>query len=162
MNTTKKVLFTLNIDNIIDIITNSSSELFVLKSDSKEVISNLLETIYPNFREEYDEPIQYKDMNEDDFKSCIHWLYGWSNKKEDCEVFPGFTFEELFEKSPYNHEWRETEYIWKNGVLEDNKDRIIKAIDPNNQLWFLYSIDENPDWDMQEELMTIGTRYHLG
>ena len=42
MNTTKKVLFSLNIDNVIDIITNSSSELFVLKSDNKSVITALL------------------------------------------------------------------------------------------------------------------------
>lgn len=163
MNTTKnkKVLFALNVDNIIDIITNSSSELFVLKSDSKQVVCSLLESVYPDFLDEYREPIQYKDMDEDEFESCIHWLYGWSNEKGECEVFPGFTFDELFEKSDYS--WRDTiEYRWKDGVLAENKDRIIQAIDPNNHLWFLYSRDENPNWEMQEELMQIGRRYHLG
>ena len=69
MNTTKKVLFSLNIDNVIDIITNSSSELFVLKSDNKSVITALLESIYPDFRNEYEEPIQYKDMDKKHFVS---------------------------------------------------------------------------------------------
>lgn len=164
MNTikNKKVLFTLNIDNVIDIITNSSSELFVLKSDSKEIVTSLLESIYPDFTSEYREPIQYKDMDEDEFESCIHWLYGWSNEKGECEVFPGFTFDELFEESPYQYQWKGKEFVWKKGVLEENKARIIQAIDPNNHLWFLYSIDENPRWEMQEQLMQIGTRYHLG
>ena len=160
MNTTKKVLFSLNIDNVIDIITNSSSELFVLKSDNKSVITALLESIYPDFRNEYEEPIQYKDMDKKHFVSCIHSLYGYSFPKEECEVFAGFQFEDLFVKS--NDSWREVEYKWKDGVLADNKDKIIQAIDPNGHLWLLYSKEENPDWDMQEELMRIGTRYHLG
>jgi hypothetical protein len=161
MNGTKKV-FAFNVDNMVDIITNSSSELFVLKSDNKEVITALLESVYPNFRKEYDEPIQYRDLVGRDFVSAIHNLYGWSNEKEHCIVFPGFKFEDIYEESEYNHKWRPIEYRWKDGFIESNKEAIMKAIDPNNQIWLLYSLDENPNWDMQERLMEVATRYHLG
>jgi len=156
----KKILFKFNVDNAIDIITNSSSELFVLKADSNKIVVELLESVYPDFRKEYDEPIQFKDMDAEQFTDCIHWLYGYSEVKEKCASFPGFTFEQMYVKS--EHSWREEEYNWKEGFLEENQEAIIKAIDPLNKQWFLYSKDENPNWDMQEKLMEIGDRYHLG
>ena len=39
---------------------------------------------------------------------------------------------------------------------------MIQDLDPEQKLWFLFSINENPNWEMQENLMNIGTRYHLG
>ena len=160
MNATKKV-FAFHIDNMIDIITNSSSELFVLKADNKENIIALLENVYPDFRDEYEEPRQYKDLDDYGFKSAIEWLYGWSNEKKNCVVFPGFKFEDIYEKSEYARNGR-TEYRWKEGFIQSNREAITNHIDANNQIWLLYSIDENPNWEMQERLMQVATRYHLG
>jgi len=163
MNTIKKLL-TFNIDNQIDIITNSSSELFVFKSDNKEVLISLIESIYPDFRNEYEEPVQYKDMDSNTFENCIEYQYSaWEMKKKDCHIFKGFTFEEMYEKSEYQRSWQnDILYSFKKGFLQSNKDRIIQSIDPNNHLWFLFSIDDNPDWEKQELLQQVAVRYHLG
>ena len=37
-----------------------------------------------------------------------------------------------------------------------------ELLDPNGQIFLMFSIKDNPNWDMQEKLMEIGTRYHLG
>ena len=37
-----------------------------------------------------------------------------------------------------------------------------RRLDPNKEMLFLYSIDENPGWDYQELLMNIMDRIHLG
>lgn len=161
MNIFRKFLC-FNIDNQIDIITNSSSELFVFKSDNKEVITSLIESIYPNFRNEYREPIQYKDMDIDIFENCIEYQYkSWRLPKNNCVVFKGFTFEEMYEKSEYQYQ-KDISYSFKKGFLQNNKDAIIKALDPNNHLWFLYSIDDNPNYEMQELLEQVAIRYRLG
>jgi len=164
MKDTNKKLFIFNIDNQIDIITNSSSELFLFKSDNKEVLISLIESIYPDFRSEYMEPMQYKDMDLYRFESCIEYQFSsWRMEKKDCIVFEGFKFEEIYEKDKYQREWeKNTLYSFREGFLQNNKDRIIKSIDPNNHLWFLYSIEDNPNYEMQELLEQVAVRYHLG
>ena len=47
-------------------------------------------------------------------------------------------------------------------VTNDNRERVIKGIEKSVGRFFLYSIDANPEWEMQEKLMEIGKRYHLG
>ena len=47
-------------------------------------------------------------------------------------------------------------------VTDKNREEIINKLCPNKNMWFLFSIDENPNWDMQEKLMNIAERYHLG
>lgn len=162
MKDSKKVLFVLTVDNVIDIITNSSSELFVLKADSDKVVTELLENVYPDFREEYREPVLLSSLDAYKLDSYLDWINGWACPKEQCVVYDGFTFEEMYEESKYQADWRPTEYCIKKGFVEDNFDKIIKAIDPTNSTWLLYSIDENPNWEMQEKLEQIATRYHLG
>ena len=161
MRDSKKVLFVLTVDNVIDIITNSSSELFVLKADSDKVVTELLENVYPDFREEYREPVLLSSLDAYDLDNYLDWVNGWRRTKEHCVVYDGFTFEEMYEESKYKS-WGDTEYNLKPGFVEDNFDKIIKAIDPTNSTWLLYSIDENPNWEMQEKLEQIATRYHLG
>ena len=158
-----KTLFVLNVDNAIDIITNSSSELFVLKADSAEIVKELLESIYPNYREEYDEPKQIKDMNPYDLESYLEWVNGWEKTRKNCVVYEGFTFDEMYDPYPYPNAWdKEPKFIIKRGFIEDNVEKIVSIIDPGNKTWLLYSINENPDYEMQEKLENIATRYHLG
>ena len=38
----------------------------------------------------------------------------------------------------------------------------LNMLDPENNTWLLYSLDENPNWEYQEKLSTIGERFHLG
>ena len=40
--------------------------------------------------------------------------------------------------------------------------KYINGISPKKDMYFLFSIDENPEWEEQEKLELISTRYHLG
>ena len=39
---------------------------------------------------------------------------------------------------------------------------IINKFNPNHDMWFLFSFYENPNWELQEQLMVIADRFHLG
>lgn len=47
-------------------------------------------------------------------------------------------------------------------VTDENREEVINKICPQKDMYFLFSINENPNWEMQEKLMLIMTRYHLG
>lgn len=52
-----------------------------------------------------------------------------------------------------------------NGVEKNEelfKAAVCKDLDPNGNMWFMFSIDQNPNYEMQENLMSIAERYHLG
>ena len=84
-------LICFNIDHIIDFITNSSSELFVMKSDNKDIVISLIESVFPDFRKGFHEPMQYKDMPEDIFAKCIETIYdSYAKEKEDLFLFSGY------------------------------------------------------------------------
>ena len=71
----KKTLFIFRIQSKSDVITNSSSELFVFNNKNTiEDVEKLLDTIYPEWESEYDHPIYVKDMNDEDFIDYIDWI----------------------------------------------------------------------------------------
>ena len=47
-------------------------------------------------------------------------------------------------------------------VVEENFEEIKNKLDPERELFFLFSLDDNPDWEMQERLSKIMERLHLG
>lgn len=147
------MLICFNIDNIIDIITNSSSELFVMKSDNKEVATALIEAASPNFRQGYHEPMQYKDMSFNMFAECIETIYGcYGKEKEDLFLFSGFSLEEQFAYDEVAQF-----YDRKRSFLKENKEKIISLIDPNNLLWLLVPKEEHEFID--KDLAALGTIY---
>ena len=153
-----KILFTIKPHSIIDVITNSSSELFVGKSQSKDEIKELIKEAYPAYLTEYCEVKNISELTADELDTYLYYHYdGWSNYLQRTKqgVVPGFTKEEMYEVGEYGT------YI-KNDFTENNLDKIKEAIDPKNEMYFLFSIDDNPDWDCQENLMDIMERYHLG
>lgn len=175
----KKKLFVFNIDNTIDLITNSSSELFVLQGDTQEQISELIRSIYPDYLNEYREVVRLKDASEDDKYTYVNWVEeSWYNSerydfklseeeryKKDVEAaiakakkygMKPETFYKGWKKSLENKNWFYTTYS------EKGLNKIIKTVDPDGKIYLLYSIDENPDWEHQERLMEIASRYHLG
>jgi AAA+ ATPase superfamily predicted ATPase len=84
-------------------------------------------------------------------------------------ILNGFTFEELYEeenngKKAWNNE---IQYKLKESenycfVTEKNFEEIKKKLDPNKEMYFLFSKDDNPNWDYQENLMKFMDRLHLG
>lgn len=147
-----KIVFVMNIHSVVDVITNSSSELFVGKHQSKEIIEEMIKLAYPNYLNEYEELKSIDELSDDDLDVYISYHYEiWGNLK----LIDGFSFDEMYEK--------ENDWIYiSNDFVKNNRQKIINAIDPERKMFFLFSIDENPNWEMQGRLENIMTRYHLG
>lgn len=179
-----KTLFVFKPKNVVDIITNSSSELFVLKGETKEIVEEMIANVYPEYKNEYDEVKHISELSVDDLDNYFNYLcspHMWPATKANYPVPDGFTFDELYEpkknwetgeveKPAWNgaiqYELRNnlvTKEKWRSSfVTEENYQEIVNKLDPERKMYFLYSLDENPDWDMQEKLMNIGERFHLG
>ena len=202
-----KVLYIFQPHSIVDIITNSSSELFVFKGKSKETIENAIEEIYPDYLREYEPLVYIMDASIDDIENFLYYHCSpnhWPAERHEYPLIGDYTFDELYEVDeefnlgnrvsyrlkdntrppsfkkikkytdfqkeldPYEEEdWDgETQnHIWhhRRFVTEENRMEVINRIDPKHQMYFMYSRDENPNWECQEMLTEIGgKRYHLG
>lgn len=156
------ILFTLQFHSVLDVITNSSSELFVGIHKSKELMTELVKNIHPRYLDEYDEIKKIDELTEDELYEFISYHFnGWSNRKQQMKysVVNGFTFEQMYEDKVYgNRSYTEI----RDDFIKKNRDGICNGIDHERKMFFMFSNDENPNWDMQEGLMSIMTRYHLG
>lgn len=66
-------MFNFKINSVSNVITNSSSELFVFNdNDSVENVISILDNIYPDWRKEYCDPIRLKDCDNDNFETYCH------------------------------------------------------------------------------------------
>jgi hypothetical protein len=171
-----KVLFTIRPHSIIDVITNSSSELFVGKSQSKKEITELIEAAYPEYLTEYREVLSMEELTVSQLNNYFSYAcspHCWPSSKDMFPVLPGFTFDELYELGKPAWTTREqydlrnndpsAEKPWQSRfVTEANFEEIKNKLDPKREMYFLYSSDENPDWHMQEKLEMFMERYHLG
>jgi len=174
----KRVCFLINPQSIIDVITNSSSELFVFNGNDKEIIEDIIKNVYPDYLLEYEALVSVRELDLEELDSLMNWMTGsycWPARKYQYKIPGSFTFDELYEaesdKPAHNGE---LQYVLKKNyqnpdskwdysfVTEENYEWVSNKLDPTNSMYLLYSYDENPDWDMQEELMNIGDRYHLG
>ena len=174
------VLFILNVHSAIDVITNSSSELFVGKAQSKKLMIELIKSVYPNYLDEYAEIKSTSELSIEEFDQFFSYhcsAHMWPARKKDYPILPGFTFEELYEPErdwntgEVKKAWNgEIQYELRNNsgekygdfVTKNNLKSLKKRVDPKNEMYFLYSLDENPNWEYQEQLMNIMNRYHLG
>jgi len=156
----KKVLFTINLHSMVDIITNSSSELFVGNADSKQEIIKLIETIYPNYLDEYEEVKYIDELTNSEFEDS--YLIVKYDLWDDNILFLAKKFN-LDPKIIYsNLDKKDNEKYWYPELSDKGIEMIKDKIDPNRKMYFLFSINDNPNWDMQEELMNVMEKYHLG
>ena len=175
----KKTLFTINIDNTIDLITNSSSELFILHEDSLETAKEMVEQVYPDYLSEYEELTSLRDSSLDNIRLYIDWVedswydtkpynyYQMSEKeRREYSIKRYIEFANKFDLQPEDiyDNW---DNIYKGDYWYANiSDSVVKLladkIDPDGKIFLLRSISENPNWDYQEQLSNIATRYHLG
>jgi len=163
-----KILFTLQIHSVVDLITNSSSELFVGTYDSKNTVIELIRSVYPNYLEEYEEVKSIDELSIEELEDYIQYNYMYTYKYFDLKldkyvyqhtpphIIPGFKPEEMFDTQCYS-----TIYV-QDFFVEDNYDRIINNLDPEKKMFFLFSKGDNPNWDIQKKLSEIMSRYHLG
>jgi hypothetical protein len=171
-----KTIFVMQIQNTIDLITNSSSELFVLKGGTKEAVIQMLDNIDTAWRKEYAEPKNISELSANELETYFSYAcsaHMWPAKKSMHPVLNGFTFDELYEEDKeHGKNWdgsvdyklknNKDDSRWGNFVTDGNKDSLIGKLDPEKKMWFLFSFDDNPNWDLQEQLMDIAERYHLG
>lgn len=156
----KPVIFVFCVDNAIDLITNSSSELFVFKGDTKKQVSGMIRKVYNNYLREYESLKSIRELNLNELNWYISMHYG-RHGNSHLVVLPGFTEDEMYEK--IERDWRPGGYdVYAKDATEENQEKYIQAIDPDGKLYFMFSKDDNPDWELQEKLMEIGSRYHMG
>lgn len=165
----KSVLIVINVDSQIDLITNSSSELFVMRGTAKEGVEEVIEELYPQYLSEYEKVKNISELTTQELDTYFTYHCNpnfWpATKKSDYPLLPGFTFEELYEEDRtfgdlYGYKLRQNENC--SFVTDGNREEMIEKLCPNKDMYFLYSQDENPDWERQEDLMKVGIRYHLG
>lgn len=164
-------LFVLKIDNCIDIITNSSSELFVLNSESQQIAKELIESIYPNYKSEYEEIVSLRDASTKQIDTYMSWIepeIDWFNhrklsREEEIAYYKSAAEKYGMTPEDYYSNWdsRDNEY-WYGHISEAGLRKSAETLDPGGKIFLLFSIDENPNWDMQEKLMEVASRYHLG
>lgn len=194
-----KTVFLFKIQSYSDVITNSSSELFVINQGekTKEEIISLLNSIYPEWRTEYEEPVPFDQI--EDFELDYMTGYDWSGQEMLNKFLRPYypdkleegveKFNEYFKTAKYKTDavkiaqtynltpeefWDEFD-IWHaelhNGISNkfvnlpylEISEKGRKAVEEQHKNdWLLRSIDENPDWDHQEDLMDVATRIHLG
>lgn len=178
------IVFKINIQSFSNIVTNSSSELFVFVDDNLDFVEELLNKIAPNWKDEY-ELKRAIDCNEDELETLIDNIalpnIEWSSFDSD-------TIEEQLKKYDdaichyFLREWGIDEEEVPS--LFDNWDEPIVDKTPNGTFsWFylqpsykmyeefkrrvkydvtLWSYNDNPDWDTQQKISKYAQRYHLG
>jgi hypothetical protein len=175
-------LFVFKIQSVSDVITNSSSELFVFDGNNENEVREILDSIYPNWKNEYNSPKDVSKFDKEelsDFLENTREINGWEEyylKKPDfelrkknmelrcCELSSeiGLKPEEAYDNweiwDPTNHE------DWQNISLKISDKFVDKFKEHANKekIFALYSLDENPDWEYQELLSEVADRYHLG
>lgn len=180
--TVNRTLFLFPISSVVDTITNSSSELFVGVNPSKEELQAAIEAIYPEWETEYEELKSLDDLSLEEINMYFDYAcspHMWPATEDLYPILPGFTFDELYEpkmkdgveevawNGAIQYELRNNvtnpQHKWdRDFVTEENREEILNKLDPDRHLFFMFSLDENPDWDMQEKLEKFMIRYHLG
>jgi hypothetical protein len=173
----KKTIFTINVHSVVDTITNSSSELFVGTSNSKDELIKLIKEIYPSYLNEYEQVKSIDDLTVGELDNYLSYYCSpgmWPARKEQYPVPNGFEFDELYEKESEEKNWKGSyDYRLKNNyvgesewyreyVTEENFEEIKNKLDPDRKMFFLFSLGENPDWDYQEKLEGFMSRIHMG
>lgn len=158
-----KTILYVDVHSFVDVITNSSTELFVGSSNTKDALLTMIKEIYPEYFNEYCDLRTLDELDDDEIYTFLGYTYDrWSNQEQKMvhDVIDGFTFEEMYEQFSWNDE-KGSFYI-RDTFVNDHREKIIDALDPKRKMFFLFSIDQNPNWEMQEKLMMIMSRYHLG
>lgn len=175
-----KILFRINIQSVSDIITNSSSELFVFQKPSVKDVAKLLDDYVPGWREEYEEPILFSDMGNDNQCEYIGWVFPMPNfyNYDDIEEYNKVVIKIVHRELCISEEeipslftnWNQPvtsengNYVWTYYDLEWSEKGLNILKDKYKYDICLWSIDENPDYARQEVIKNIvgGKRYHLG
>lgn len=162
---TVKTLFVIKPQSIIDVITNSSSELFVFEGNSKEIIESLIKAFYPDYLFEYEELKSIEELDSYEIYHFLGWVYEESSYGTDyhyeCIAPEGIDIKDItvISDNKWDFEWYKDGRKFSEEKIELHLQELKDSL---KGTFLLYSLNENPNWDMQEKLELIGKRYHLG
>lgn len=168
-----KTLFTFQIQSFTDVITNSSSELFVYNGRTTHDVEELLNSTVPGWENEYENPKSLEELTPDELETYMDYAYDrydWSRYGEkitrensmqdrwakEFNIDPYLLYDNYDEWDPSSNNWEIGDLHLKKGWAKYIKEKL-----PKN-LVFVFSRWDNPDWDRQEVMMNYGKRYHLG
>lgn len=172
----KKKLFILNVDNIISLITNSSSELFILREESLETVKEMISEQYPDYLTEYEEPVALRDASSEQIDRYLSYYedsnysfysnsYFRLSKEQQKQAIEDRNIAKAkkygMEPEDFYENWGKSNFGYYS-IKPEALTKVAHQLDPNGTIFLLFSIDENPNWDYQEKLEEIGTRIHMG
>ena len=129
----------------------------------------MIKAVHPYYEDEYHELKRSDELDPEQLDTYFSYTCDtWNNglDKDNYHIVPGFTFDDLYEIDDSEYSKSQCYRLKENGgysfVTEDNFNEIVNKLDPNKEMYFLFSIHDNPNWDYQEQLENIGYRMHLG
>jgi hypothetical protein len=156
----KKVIFVIQPQSMVDIITNSSSELFVFEGKEKQVIEEMIKDVYPDYLNEYEQLVSINDISDDNLYTYLIYKYWVYDIHDNLYLSKEFNIDPKILYSNWDN--KNTDKYWYPQLSSEGCRLIKDKIDPNRQMYFLFSKYDNPEYEYQELLENIGTRYHLG
>jgi hypothetical protein len=168
-----KNLFVFNIDNVIDVITNSSSELFIFKYDNGEILYKILNSFENNFYNEIGKPVLLKKASDRLFNIYLNSLFPYQVMYDEIDqvILPhGVSFEDIYtldgecfyfqpeDESSYDedHDW-DNKYCYK---VENWRQKVQDFFDPGNSIWLLYIDDYIMTSEVRQQVKKISTYEH--
>jgi hypothetical protein len=153
-----RTIFVIQPQSIIDVITNSSSELFIFSGKEKAIIEEMITAIYPNYLDEYEELVSLDELDNDGLDTYLS--YNYYDYKDDLILSKTFNIAPEILYSNWNK--KETAKYWYGELSEEGIALIKTKLKEQGTMYFLFSLESNPNWEMQEQLENIGYRIHLG
>lgn len=175
-----KNLFIFNIDNVIDVITNSSSELFTFKMDNGKILSKILNNFKKDFNNKIGEPVSLRNCSNTLFRYYIYSIFPYQIESEeeikDIILPPNIKFEDLYDSDTYTYtdsntneekiyyHLKEEDYGDGFKVIADpicdRREELQEFLDPNDNIWLLYIDDYKMDTELRNKVKTIASYEH--
>ena len=163
------MIFVFNVDNVVDLITNSSSELFIFKMDNGALLHELLSTFDKSFfkDENKGKPILLRNAKDSLFDMYIWSILPYEISFEDKEngKIPDLPIDMKLEDI---YVFDEGSYVWylhedytrgedDNETVTKHRDKFQEWLDPNDKIWLLYIDDYMMTPELKEQVKQIST-----
>jgi len=162
------MILAFNIDNVVDLITNSSSELFIFKMDNGDLLQELLSTFDKTFfkDENKGKPILLRNTKDSLFDMYIWSILPYEISFEDKEngkvpdLPVGMKVEDIYELDESNYVWYLKEDYSRgddNDVISKHRGKFQEWLDPTDKVWLLYIDDYMMTEELKQQVKQIST-----
>lgn len=158
----KPIIFTVEVDHVVGLMTNSSDELFVFHNHTKQAVEAMVKNVHPTYLREYHKPKTCAELSEQELDNFLDYKYvPFEKKPQHFHCIHGhFPREEMYTSRNYGLEPNiEVHWHLKENFIEQNREKLNYIF---RNTVFLFSIGENPKWYYQQKLKLIAERFHLG